>query len=73
MIVPRYGHRIVDRNLLKRRLREVLRTEVLPSLARRGIAPDILVRARREAYHADWADLRAELLAWADARWSDAR
>src|SRR5690606_23389033 len=37
LIVPRHGRRIVDRNLLKRRLREIGRRNVLPWLDARGI------------------------------------
>jgi ribonuclease P protein component len=73
VIVPKHGHRIVDRNLLKRRLREVLRTDILPVLGRRDMAVDVLVRARREAYRARFVDLRAELVEWAETRWSPAR
>lgn len=73
MIVPKYGHRIVDRNRLKRRLREVLRMDVLPALAGHGMSVDVLVRARREAYRARFADLRAELVEWAETLWSPAR
>ncbi len=31
-VVPKYGHTSVDRNRLKRRLRELVRTRLLPSL-----------------------------------------
>ena len=72
VVVPRYGHRIVERNRVKRRLREVLRREVLPWLSDHGIAVDVLVRARREAYGASFAALREELVGWMKARWSRA-
>jgi len=68
-VVPRYGRRIVDRNLLKRRLREILRTEILPGLEARGNRPDVLVRARREAYDVSHGDLLAELKEWLRRRW----
>lgn len=71
-MVPRHGHRVVDRNRVKRRLREALRREVLPRLAERGIVVDVLVRARREAYGASFATLRDELIGWVEARWSRA-
>lgn len=51
----------VQRNRLKRRLREIGRTAILPALNQRGAAVDILVRARPEAYFATFADLRGEL------------
>jgi len=69
VVVPRHGRRVVDRNLLKRRLREILRTEILPGLAERGDLHDVLVRARREAYSALHRDLQAELREWLDRRW----
>ena len=50
------------RNLLRRRLREIGRRGVLPELARRGCAVDLLVRARPGAYAARFPELEAELL-----------
>jgi hypothetical protein len=37
-VVPKYGHSSVDRNRLKRRLRELVRTRLLPSLRSRADA-----------------------------------
>ncbi len=51
----------VQRNRLKRRLREICRTEVLPALRDHGCAVDLLVRARPEAYGAAYAELKKEL------------
>jgi ribonuclease P protein component len=51
----------VQRNRLKRRLREVGRTRVLPALRRSGCPVDVLVRARPEAYTADFQSLASEL------------
>lgn len=51
----------VQRNRLKRRLREIARTVVLPSLDRAGCPADVLVRARPEAFGATFAQLRDEL------------
>lgn len=73
LVVPRHGRRIVDRNRLKRRLRELLRQFILPRLDRAGLAVDVLVRARREAYDAGYRQLREELVEWADRRCSHAR
>jgi ribonuclease P protein component len=70
LIVPRHRHRIVERNLLKRRLRETLRREVLPRLAATGLRLDVLVRARREAYDAPFMALRDELVGWTERRCS---
>jgi len=60
-IVPRYGKKIVDRNLLRRRLREIGRTRVLPALRAAGRDVDVLVRARPHAYQARFAELRDQL------------
>jgi ribonuclease P protein component len=57
LIVPKHGRRIVERNLLKRRLREIARRHVLPALHECGASVDLLVRARREAYEAGFEDL----------------
>lgn len=70
VVVPRYKHPVVARNRLKRRLREILRTEVLPRLGAAEQWRDVLVRARREAYRATFAELRAELVAWTERRCS---
>jgi ribonuclease P protein component len=64
--VPRHQHTAVDRNRLKRRLRELVRVELLPSL--RGLPPvasrtsvDVSIRARREAYTATMDALRVDV------------
>ncbi|HKC48432.1 MAG TPA: ribonuclease P protein component [Gemmatimonadales bacterium] len=57
IVVPRFGETAVARNRLRRRVREILRRELLASLP----AVDMVVRARRAAYTARFADLRAEL------------
>lgn len=69
LVVPRHGHSAVERNLVKRRLREALRREVLPRLDQRSLSLDVIVRARREGYDAPYAVLAAELVQWTDARW----
>jgi ribonuclease P protein component len=51
----------VDRNRLKRRLRELVRLELLPTLRARPAA-DVAIRARREAYAADVPALRRDIL-----------
>ncbi|HUF75723.1 MAG TPA: ribonuclease P protein component [Longimicrobiales bacterium] len=60
LIVPKLGRRIVDRNLLKRRLREIGRTQLLPGLAADGKRLDVLIRARGRAYGADFETLARE-------------
>jgi len=62
LIVPKHGRRVVDRNKVKRRLREVARKEVLPRLRGEGVSVDVLVRARRESYRASYQQLRRELV-----------
>ena len=59
--MPRHQHSAVDRNRLKRRLRELARIELLPSL-RDGAATDVAIRARREAYDAEFDGLRRDVL-----------
>lgn len=69
-MVPRHKHGAVERNRLKRRLREILRTELLPRLDRVEPPVDVLVRARREAYEASYGGLRDELIEWSERQWS---
>ena len=59
VIVPRFQHTAVARNRVRRRLREILRRELLGKLP----SVDLVVRAKRSAYAASFADLRAELTA----------
>jgi ribonuclease P protein component len=73
LVVPKHRRNSVARNRLKRRLREVLRLEVLPRLRERAVAADVLVRARREAYNATYAQLHDELTDLVDRIWSPAR
>ena len=61
-IVPKHRHSIVDRNRLRRRLREIGRVEVLPRLDTHSRDLDFLVRARREAYHVSFQQLRNQLV-----------
>lgn len=61
VVVPKHRHEIVQRNRLKRRLKEIGRTELLPRLEACGGRVDLLVRARPEAYEAPFADLKQEL------------
>jgi len=49
LIVPRHQHTAVERNRLKRRLRALVRTRLLPAI-HSAAASDLAIRARREAY-----------------------
>lgn len=61
-IVPLYGGSAVRRNLMKRRLREIGRQEVLPRLDRAGLSLDFLVRIRPGAYSLSFEALRETLI-----------
>jgi len=61
LVVPKHGHRIVDRNVVKRRLREIGRRTALPRLDAAGVHVDLLLRARRSAYGTEYATLEAEV------------
>ena len=50
--MPKHKHGSVERNLLKRRLRELVRTRLLPRLADQRPAMDVVIRAFPEAYDA---------------------
>lgn len=66
LVVPKHRHRIVDRNLLKRRLREIGRIELLPRLRNAGLAADVLIRARPPAYGVGFPVLRDEIIQWVE-------
>ena len=57
IIVPRFQSSAVARNRLRRRLREILRREIVSHLP----PIDLVIRAKRAAYAASFAALRAEL------------
>lgn len=56
-VVPKYKHSGVARNLLKRRLREIVRTRLLATLP----PGDVVIRPTPAAYDAPFARLVAEL------------
>jgi ribonuclease P protein component len=64
VIVPRYKHSAVDRNRLKRRLREIIRTALLPAI---DAQVDVVVRALPPAYGAPFETLHAQLARTAGA------
>ena len=57
-VVPKYKHSGVERNRLKRRLRELTRLDVLPDLA----PMDLVFKVLPVAYARDFETLRAEVL-----------
>ncbi|MGH7457711.1 MAG: ribonuclease P protein component [Longimicrobiaceae bacterium] len=61
VVVPRHRQSAVARNRLKRRLREIGRTEALPALRQRGRRLDLLIRARPSAYGAAFDELAGGL------------
>jgi len=60
IVVPKYGHVIVERNKLRRRVREIVRIRMLPAL--QSIPPtDVLVKALPKAYSASFDVLEREI------------
>jgi len=57
VVVPKHRHRIVERNRVKRRLRELVRIKLLPGLE--GI--DVLIRAKPEAYDSSFTQLAGDV------------
>lgn len=57
LVVPRFGHSAVERNRVKRRLRESVRLELLPEAP----AVDVVIHASRAAYGLAFSDLKAEV------------
>ena len=57
IVVPKHKHTAVERNRLKRRLRELVRTRLLGSIP----AMDLVIRTLPEAYAAPFDALAREL------------
>jgi ribonuclease P protein component len=57
VVVPRYSGSAVDRNRLKRRLRELVRTRLLPAAP----SVDVVIRARPDAYAASFDALTVDV------------
>lgn len=62
LVVPKYRSTAVARNRLRRRLRELWRTDVQGEQG----SQDLVIRAKPAAYHASPGVLRDELLGWRD-------
>jgi len=58
VVVPRFQFTAVARNRLRRRVKEILRRDALAALP----AVDLVVRAKRAAYAASFAVLRADVM-----------
>ena len=58
IIVPRHGHTAVARNRLKRQLRELSRTLLLPASG----SVDIVIRCRASAFGRSFDELRQQVL-----------
>lgn len=54
IVVPRYGHSAVERNRLKRRLRNIVRMQLLPVIP---VGLDVVVRAGPAAYEVPYVVL----------------
>ena len=61
LVVPRHKRPVVERNRLKRRLRELGRIRILPALRNAGATLDVMIRTRPEAYGATFEALREEV------------
>jgi len=57
VVVGKFGHTIVERNKLRRRLRELARTRLIPLTE----ATDIVVRSLPVGYQATFDDLKSEI------------
>jgi ribonuclease P protein component len=57
VIVPKYSRTIVERNRLRRRIRELARTVLIPACTRL----DLVIRALPAAYTADFGSLAREI------------
>jgi ribonuclease P protein component len=58
IVVPKHRRKIVERNRVKRRLRELVRVGLLPRLER----IDLLIRAKPEAYNSTFDQLAADVV-----------
>lgn len=56
-VVPKFKHSSVERNRLKRRLRELSRTRLLPA----DVAADVVFRIRPDAYGASFEALTTDV------------
>jgi ribonuclease P protein component len=57
VVVPKHKRKIVERYRVKRRLREIVRTQLLPHLEH----TDLLIRAKPEAYDSSFQQLSEDV------------
>ncbi|MFL5637961.1 MAG: ribonuclease P protein component [Gemmatimonadaceae bacterium] len=57
IVVPKHRRKIVERNLVKRRLRELVRIDLLPVLP----SVDLLIRAKADAYGSSFEQLAGDV------------
>ena len=58
LVVPRFKHSAVERNQVKRRLRELSRLQLLPT----DLPADMVLRIRPEAYGASFSVLATDIV-----------
>lgn len=58
IVVAKHGHSIVERNRLKRHLRELARTQILPI----SVAADVVIRSLPTAYGVQFKQLSDEVM-----------
>jgi ribonuclease P protein component len=66
IVVPKFGQNVVDRNRTKRRLRELVRLQVLPVIEN----VDLLIRAKPKAYSTNFEALALQvnsIVSWASS------
>ncbi len=59
--MPRYGRSTVQRNRVRRRLREIARRDLLPRAFHAGVALDLILKAKPSAYGRSLGKLRAAI------------
>ncbi len=57
LVIPRFKHSAVERNQVKRRLRELSRLQLLPT----DLSADIVLRIRPETYDASFSSLALDI------------
>ena len=60
IVVPKHGKNSVQRNRVKRRLKEIARTSLLPRLKTNHKRLDVLITAKKQAYGRGFSGLSGE-------------